>query len=135
MSYITKSGVKMTEIREVYKCEICGNIVEVLHAGVGQLVCCGQPMKLLEEKTEDEGREKHVPVIEKTEDGVKVKVGSVPHPMEEKHYIEWIEVIADGDVHRKWLKPGEKPGAEFCIQSDNISARELCNVHGLWKSG
>jgi len=124
----------MTEIREVYKCDICGNIVEVLHAGVGQLVCCGQPMELLAEKIKDIGLEKHVPVIERTKNGVKVRVGSVPHPMEQKHYIEWIEVIADGRVCRKFLKPGDRPEAEFCIEAKKISARELCNIHGLWKS-
>jgi len=124
----------MTEIRQIYKCNICGNIVEVLHAGVGELVCCGQPMELLPEKTEDVGQEKHVPVIEKTESGVKVKIGSVPHPMEEKHYIEWIEFIADGEVYRHFLKPGDKPEAEFCVEAENITAREYCNVHGLWKS-
>ena len=124
----------MTELRQVYKCNICGNIVEMLHAGQGELVCCGQPMELQKEKTQDEGREKHVPVIEKTESGVKVKVGSVPHPMEEKHYIEWIEVIADGKSYRKFLKPGDKPEAEFMIKADSIEAREYCNVHGLWKS-
>ncbi len=124
----------MTEISQVYKCGICGNIVEVLHNGAGQLVCCGQPMELLQEKTEDEGQEKHVPVIEKTDKGVKVKVGSVPHPMEDNHYIEWIEVIADGETYRHFLKPGESPEAEFCIQAGSITAREHCNVHGLWKS-
>jgi superoxide reductase len=125
----------MTEINQVYKCGVCGNIVEVLHSGVGQLVCCGEPMELLKEKTEDVGHEKHVPVIEKTDKGVKVKVGSVPHPMEENHYIEWIEIIADGIAYRKPLKPGEKSEAEFCIQAEKITAREYCNVHGLWKSG
>ena len=125
----------MTEIKEIYKCNVCGNIVEVLHAGAGQLVCCGQPMELLKEKTEDEGQEKHVPVIEKTEKGIKVRVGSAPHPMEDSHYIEWIEIIADGEVCRHFLKPGENPEAEFCIQSENVTAREHCNVHGLWKSG
>lgn len=124
----------MTNVNEVYKCNVCGNIVEVLHAGAGQLVCCGQPMELLKEKTEDEGQEKHVPVIEKTENGVKVKVGSVPHPMEEDHHIEWIEVIADGKVYRKFLKAGENPEAEFEIKAENIEAREYCNVHGLWKA-
>ena len=124
----------MTELRQIYKCNVCGNIVEVLHTGVGKLVCCGQPMELQKEKTEDDGREKHVPVIEKTESGVKVKVGSVPHPMEEKHYIEWIEVIVNGKSCRKFLKPGDKPEAEFMIKADSIEAREYCNVHGLWKS-
>ena len=124
----------MTELRQVYKCNICGNIVEMLHAGQGELVCCGQPMELQKEKTQDEGREKHVPVIEKTESGVKVKVGSVPHPMEEKHYIEWIEIIADGKVYRQFLKAGDKPDAEFMVKADSIEVREYCNVHGLWKS-
>jgi len=123
----------MTKELEVYRCNVCGNMVEVLHPGVGQLVCCGQPMELLEEKTEDVGREKHVPVVEETEKGIRVKVGSVPHPMEEKHYIEWIEVIADGKAYRKFLKPGEKPEAEFSI-SGKVVAREYCNIHGLWKS-
>lgn len=124
----------MTNIKEIYKCTVCGNIVEVLHAGVGELVCCGQPMQLLSEKKQDVGNEKHVPVIEKTTTGVKVKVGSVPHPMEEKHYIEWIELHADGIVYRKFLKPGEKPEAEFCVTAKTLSAREYCNIHGLWTS-
>ncbi len=124
----------MTNVNEVYKCNVCGNIVEVLHAGVGELVCCGQPMELLKGKTEDEGKEKHVPVIEKTNTGIKVKVGSIPHPMEEDHYIEWIEIIANGKVYRKFLKPGENPESEFEIKAENIEAREYCNVHGLWKA-
>jgi superoxide reductase len=124
----------MTKVNEVYKCNICGNIVEVLHAGVGELVCCGQPMELLQEKTVDEGKEKHVPVIEKTETGLKVKVGSVPHPMEEKHYIEWIEIIGDGRSYRKFLEPGDQPEAEFHVTAAKIEAREFCNVHGLWKA-
>ncbi len=124
----------MTEKLQIYKCNVCGNMVEVIHTGVGELVCCGQPMELLKEKTEDEGNEKHFPVIEKTEKGIKVKVGSVPHPMEEKHYIEWIEVIADGRAYRKFLNPGEAPEAEFEITAEKIEAREFCNVHGMWKS-
>lgn len=124
----------MTQINEVYKCNVCGNIIEVLHAGAGQLVCCGQPMELLEEKTRDEGREKHVPVIEKTETGIRVKVGSVPHPMEENHYIEWIEIISDGGIYRRFLKPGEKPEVEFEIKAEKIKARGYCNIHGLWRS-
>lgn len=120
-------------IREIYKCNICGNIVEVLHSGGGELVCCGQPMELLKEKTEDVGLEKHVPVIEKTETGIKVKVGSIPHPMEEKHYIEWIEIITDGNVYRKFLRPRDKPEVEFEIKIEKIEAREYCNLHGLWK--
>ncbi|MFB0499753.1 MAG: desulfoferrodoxin [Candidatus Hadarchaeaceae archaeon] len=125
----------MAEQKQIYKCNVCGNIVEVLHGGVGELVCCGQPMELLKEKTEDVGLEKHVPVVEKTEKGIKVKIGSVPHPMEENHYIEWVEIIADGRVYRKFLKPGDKPEAEFEIKAEKIKAREYCNVHGLWKSG
>ena len=124
----------MTGLNRVYWCNICGNIVEVLHTGSGTLVCCGQPMELLEEKTEDEGREKHVPVIEKTETGVKIKIGSVPHPMEEKHFIEWVEILADGRLYRKTLKPGDEPEAEFRIKAEDIAAREHCSVHGLWKS-
>ena len=125
----------MTELRQIYKCDICGNIVEVLHTGVGQLVCCEQPMELLEEKTEkEEGKEKHVPVIEKTDKGFKVKVGSVPHPMEQEHHIEWIELIADGKVCREFLNPGSKPEAEFFVEAYDIEAREYCNVHGLWKA-
>jgi len=116
----------MTEQRQIYKCNICGNIVEVLHAGVGQLVCCGRPMELLKEKTEDVGMEKHVPVVEKTEKGVKVKVGSIPHPMEEKHYIEWIEVIVDGATYRKFLKPE----ADFEVKANKIQVRDYCNIHG-----
>jgi len=123
----------MTKLKEVYKCDICGNIVEVLHTGVGELVCCDEPMKLLNEKVEDVGSEKHVPVIEKTSNGYKVKVGSIPHPMEEQHYIEWIELIADGVIYRKHLKPGQAPEAEFCIKAEQVMAREYCNVHGLWK--
>ncbi len=124
----------MTEQKQIYKCNVCGNIVEVLHAGHGELVCCGQPMEQLKENTVDAALEKHVPVVEKTETGVKVKVGSVPHPMEEEHYIEWVEIIADGTVYRKFLNPGDKPEAEFEIKAENIEAREYCNLHGLWKS-
>ena len=125
----------MTKIRDIYKCNICGNIVEVLHAGVGELVCCGEPMELMKEKTEDSTVEKHVPYIEKTANGVLVKVGQKQdHPMEEKHYIEWIQVIADGVSYRKFLKPGDKPQAKFEITADKIEAREYCNVHGLRKS-
>ena len=125
----------MTKVREIYKCNICGNIVEVLHAGVGELVCCGQPMELQKEKTQDSAIEKHVPYIEKTKDGILVKVGrNQDHPMEEKHFIEWIEINADGAVYKKFLKPGDKPQAIFEIKAKNISAREYCNIHGLWKS-
>jgi len=121
------------EVNQVYKCSICGNIVEVLYARGGELVCCGKPMELQQEKTQEQGMEKHVPIVEKTDKGI--KVGSVPHPMEKEHYIQWIEVVADGKVYRKQLQPGQNPEAEFAMQAENIVAREYCNVHGLWKSG
>jgi len=124
----------MTTRLQIYKCEVCGNIVEVVHEGDGELVCCDQPMKLMKENTVDAALEKHVPVIEKTEDGIKVKVGSVPHPMQDEHYIEWIELIADGRAYRQFLNPGEEPEAVFNIEAQNITAREYCNLHGLWKS-
>lgn len=132
----------MTKLNQIYKCNICGNIVEVLHTGKGQLVCCGQPMELMNEKIKDEGREKHVPVIEELpagacaeKDGVKIKVGKSEHPMEENHYIEWIEITADGGKQgKKFLKPGDKPDAEFHAGKKAIGARAYCNVHGLWKS-
>ena len=118
----------------IYKCDICGNIVEVLHDGVGELVCCGEPMNLLTEKSEDAGLEKHVPVIEKAGDQVKVKVGSMPHPMEPNHYIEWIEIVADDKTCRAFLKPNSKPEATFETKAGRIKAREYCSIHGLWKS-
>ncbi len=124
----------VVERNQVYKCSVCGNIVEVLFVGGGKLVCCGKPMELLLEKTKDAGNEKHVPVIEKTASGIKVKVGAISHPMEEKHFIQWIEVIADGQVYKKFLNPGEKPEAEFNIKAKNITVREYCNLHGLWKA-
>jgi len=123
----------MAERLEVYKCELCGNIVEVLHGGGGELVCCGQPMTLLVENTVDAAKEKHVPVVEKTADGVSVKVGSVPHPMEENHFIEWVEIIADGKAYRQFLNPGESPEASFSVSADQVTAREYCNLHGHWK--
>ncbi|NLW35158.1 desulfoferrodoxin [Syntrophorhabdus aromaticivorans] len=124
----------MAERMEVYKCEVCGHIIEVLHAGKGQLVCCNEPMKLITENTVDASLEKHVPVIEKTQNGIKVKVGSIPHPMEEKHWIEWIEVIVDGKLYRQYLAPGQAPEAFFEITGEKILAREYCNLHGLWKA-
>ena len=124
----------MAEKLQVYKCELCGNIVEVLHTGAGELVCCGQPMKLFVENTVDAAREKHVPVIEKIDGGYRVKLGSIPHPMEEKHYIEWIEIIADGKAYRQFLKPGDAPEAFFKIDAKQVTAREYCNIHGLWKA-
>ncbi|HIC85142.1 MAG TPA: desulfoferrodoxin [Desulfobacterales bacterium] len=124
----------MAERLEVYKCEICGNIVEVLNGGKGELVCCNQPMKLLKENTVDAAYEKHVPVVEKTPDGYKVAVGSVAHPMEEKHYIQWIELIADGKSYIQFLNPGQAPEALFKVDAEQITAREYCNLHGLWKA-
>jgi superoxide reductase len=124
----------MAERLEVYKCQVCGNIVEVLHGGQGELVCCNQPMKLLVAGEVDAAKEKHVPVIEKTADGIKVKVGSVAHPMEQKHYIEWIELIADGKAYRQFLSPGQAPEAMFKIDAGKVSVREYCNLHGLWKA-
>jgi superoxide reductase len=122
----------MAEKLQIYKCMLCGNIVEVLHGGDGELVCCGQPMKNLVAKTTDQGMEKHVPVIEKTDSGIKVKVGSIAHPMEAKHYIEWIEILADGRAYRHFLEPGDAPEAVFAVSADAVTAREHCNVHGLW---
>ncbi len=122
----------MTKQLEIYKCEKCGNIVEVLSVGAGTLVCCGAPMKLFEENTTDAAKEKHVPVIEKLENGYRVTVGSVPHPMEGKHYIEWIQLIADGHACRHFLKPGDRPEAFFEVTADKVKAREYCNIHGLW---
>ena len=124
----------MAKRLEVYKCETCGNIVEVVHEGGGELVCCGEPMKLMVENTVDAAKEKHVPVVEKIAGGVTVKVGSVFHPMEEKHYIEWIEIIADGKAYRQFLNPGDTPQATFMIEAKDIQAREYCNIHGLWKA-
>ena len=123
----------MAQKLQIYKCAVCGNIVEVVHGGIGELVCCGQPMELLDEKTADATTEKHVPVIEKIDGGYKVTVGSTLHPMEEKHYIEWIELLTDGKAYRQFLNPGDAPEAEFGVQADSVTAREYCNVHGLWK--
>ena len=124
----------MTEKNQVYKCGLCGNIVEVLHTGAGELVCCGQPMDLVVENTVDAAKEKHVPVVEKTDNGFKVIVGSVPHPMEEKHWIEWIELRAGGKVYRQNLAPGDAPEAVFCVDAAEAKAFAYCNLHGLWKS-
>lgn len=124
----------MAERLQVYKCDICGNIVEVLHGGKGELVCCNQPMRALVENTTDAAQEKHVPVIEIVPEGTKVKVGSVAHPMEEKHFIEWVELIVDGVVYRQFLAPGKAPEAVFPVKGDKAVAREYCNLHGLWKA-
>lgn len=124
----------MNQRLQVYKCELCGNIVEMLYASKGELVCCGQPMKLQEENTVDAAKEKHVPVIEKIDGGYKVKVGSVPHPMEEKHYIQWIELVAGDKAYLEFLKPGQTPEAIFKIDAATVTAREYCNIHGHWKA-
>lgn len=126
----------MTNKKEIYKCEKCGNIVEVLHEGFGELVCCGEPMKLMKSQTDDSSTEKHVPYIEQNGDKLVVKIGeNETHPMTEEHHIEWIQVIADGESYRRFLKPGDKPRAEFKLDIEDIeTAREYCNIHGLWKS-
>ena len=124
----------MAEKLDIYKCEVCGHIIEVLHAGKGELVCCNQPMKLFKENTVDAAKEKHVPVIEKAEGGYKVKVGSAAHPMEEKHWIEWIQLLADGKAYRQFLNPGQTPEAFFAVEAAQVNAREYCNLHGLWKA-
>jgi superoxide reductase len=123
-----------TQKLEVYKCEICGNMVEVVHAAAGRLVCCGKPMTLMAENTTDAATEKHVPVVEKVDGGIKAMVGSVAHPMADDHFIEWIEVISDGKAYRHFLDPGQTPEALFPIEGDQVTAREYCNLHGLWKA-
>ena len=124
----------MTKRLQIYKCEICGNIVEMQHEGAGELVCCGQPMNLYEENTVDAAVEKHVPVIAKADGGVKVTVGSVPHPMTDEHHIEWVQVIKGDDACRQYLKPGDAPEIAFCCGDAKSTARAYCNLHGLWKS-
>ncbi len=126
----------MTKLLQVYRCDVCGNVVEVLHTGIGTLVCCGQPMELEEEKREEEGTEKHLPVVESTEEGTKVTVGSVPHPMEDKHHLEWIEVITRKNerTYRTFLSPGDTPEVVFPVsEKDVLFVRTYCNIHGLWK--
>lgn len=124
----------MAERFQIYKCELCGNIVEVMFGSDGTLVCCDQPMVLMTENTVDAAKEKHVPVIEKSGDKITVKVGSVAHPMEEKHYIQWVELIADGKSYTRFLKPGDASEAVFVMAADKITAREYCNIHGHWKA-
>ena len=123
----------MAKKLEIYKCKACGNIVEVLHGGAGDLVCCGKPMELLVENSVDAAQEKHVPVAEKIDGGYKVIVGSVAHPMEEKHFIEWIELLAEGKASRQFLNPGDAPEALCNVEADSDTARDHCNLHGLWK--
>ena len=124
----------MTARLEIYKCEICGNIIEILHEGATDIKCCGSAMTLYKENTVDAAKEKHVPVVEKTGGSMKVRVGEVAHPMEEKHYIEWIEVIADGKAYRQFLNPGGVPEAEFPIEASQVTVRAYCNLHGLWQA-
>lgn len=127
----------MAELNQIYKCEICGNIAMIVHAEAPNIVCCGQEMKKLEEKTaEQEGKEKHVPMIEIDQEKVTVRVGTIPHPMEEKHWIQFIQLLRDGKVVAyKQLLPGEQPEATFIIRNtNNLVARELCNIHGLWRN-
>lgn len=119
---------------EVYKCQHCGNIIEVMVGGGANIVCCGEEMQIQAENTVDAAKEKHVPVIERGNGTITVKVGSVAHPMEEKHYIQWIELIADGTVYRQFLQPGQAPEATFCVTAENVTAREYCNLHGQWKA-
>ena len=122
----------MTQLNEVYKCNMCGNIVEILHPGAGALVCCNEKMVLMVQNTVDASTEKHVPVIAIGTDSITVKVGSVAHPMEAAHYIEWIELVADGKLYRQQLQPGQAPEATFPISAKQVTAREYCNLHGLW---
>jgi superoxide reductase len=122
----------MTQLNEVYKCNLCGNIVEIVHPGAGALVCCNEKMALMVQNTVDASQEKHVPVIEVGANSITVKVGSVAHPMEAAHYIEWIELIADGKVYRQQLQPGQAPEATFPVIAKQVTAREYCNLHGLW---
>ena len=129
-----KKGDYMTKLREIYRCPVCGNIVEVLNPGVGDLVCCGKPMILLKENTTDAAQEKHVPVVEKTVNGYRVKVGSVEHPMLDEHYIQWIELLTPTSVLRCELKPGCKPESTFITSEECLCVREYCNLHGLWKA-
>lgn len=123
----------MTQNKQIYKCEVCGNIIEVLHQAGGTLVCCGKPMKLMKENSEEASAEKHIPVVSVVNGGVVVKIGEVEHPMVENHYIEWVEVITPNKVYRREFKPGEKPETEFRLDEEVIIAREYCNVHGLWR--
>jgi superoxide reductase len=124
----------MAEKLQVYKCNACGNVVEVLAPGGGNLVCCAKPMDHLAAKTADQGKEKHVPVIERSNGSFKVKIGSIPHPMEEKHFIQWIEIVTDGKVYRQSLQPGQAPEAVFHLAAENVTAREHCNLHGVWEA-
>ena len=122
------------EKNEVYKCSICGNIIEVTHVGGGTLVCCGKEMNKLEANTVEASQEKHLPVVEILTDKIVVKIGSVPHPMEEAHFIEWVELVCQDKIYRKYLTPGMDPIAEFCNVENVKAVREYCNLHGLWQT-
>ncbi len=124
----------MTRIKQIYKCNICQNITEVIRAGKGTLVCCGKPMELLKEKNQEKGWEKHLPVIEKKENKIKIKIGQNPHPMEDKHFIEWVEIITDKNIYRRFLNPQDEPKTELNIEGDIIKVRSYCNLHGLWSN-
>jgi len=125
----------MTELNQIYKCNVCGNVVELVHASSGELVCCGQAMQLLNENTEDAAVEKHVPVVERTDVGMRVRVGEVVHPMEKDHHIEWVEVLAGVKSCKKFLRADvDLPEAEFELQDDSVVVRAYCNLHGLWKA-
>jgi superoxide reductase len=124
----------MAERNQVYKCETDGLVVEVVHGPKGEATCCGSPMMLLKENSSDGAKEKHVPVIEKVAGGFKISVGSVSHPMEEKHYIEWIELLADGVSYKTFLSPGMTPAAQFMVTASRVIARAYCNLHELWRA-
>ena len=124
----------MSEKLGVYRCKLCGNIAQMLHAEDPAMSCCGEEMTLLKANSVDAAKEKHVPEVVKIDGGYLVKVGSVAHPMEEKHYIEWIELNTDDMVMRKFLKPGDKPEAVFLTDATNVTAKEYCNLHGFWRS-
>lgn len=125
-------GVIMLKKLQIYKCEICGNIVQIFHAGVGTLVCCKKSMRLQIAHTDGKGDKKHVPVVEDTKHGIIVKIGEIQHPMEEEHYIEWIEVIAGKKIHHKFFEPGDVPELELSINYSEIQASTYCNLHSLW---
>lgn len=124
----------MVSLNQVYRCNSCGNMMEVVHVGGGKLVCCGSPMEHLVENTVDAAKEKHVPVAERVADGIRVSIGSVPHPMQEEHMIQWVELLEDGKVHRRYLEPGQPPIAEFAVYPQSFTVREYCNLHGLWRA-
>jgi superoxide reductase len=123
----------MAKKSEIYKCSVCGNIIEILHEGAGTLTCCEKEMIKMEEKTSEEGNEKHKPILEKNDEGVAVKVSSIPHPMEDSHFIEWVEITTNKGTSKKFLKPGEKPEEKFPVGEEVIKVRSYCNLHGLWK--